>query len=225
MNQLEVVAKDLWVSPAEHSFAGLRVGTRMTVIRLASGAVLLYSPVPLTAGLRAAIDAIGPVRHVVCPNLFHHMYAGAAIEAYPDAKLHGPARLHKKRGDLRFDAVLSENLDKEWQDDLLAITIDGSLLGETVFYHLPSKTLITSDLVENFHNHPHWFTRGYLRLNGMLGKVTWPPLMRVVYRNRKAARASVERILALPFERIVIAHGAMITDDAPATLRRGLAWL
>lgn len=225
MSQLETIAKDLWVSKAAHSFAGLHVGTRMTVIRLSSGAVLLYSPIPLTADLRAAIDAIGPVQHIVCPNLFHHMYAGEAIKVYPGAKLYGPAKLHKKRSDLRFDAVLSEVPDEEWQNDLLAITIEGSLMGETVFYHRVSKTLITSDLVENFQTHPHWFTRSYLQMNGMLGKVTWPPMMRIVYLHRKAARASVERMLALPFERIVIAHGDIITDDARATLRRGLEWL
>ena len=70
-----------------------------------------------------------------------------------------------------------------------------------------------------------WFTRNYLRMNGMLGNVTWPPIMRIAYINRKVARASMDRILALPFERIVIAHGDNITYDVRETLRKGLAWL
>lgn len=225
MSELESVAENVWGVAAPHSFMGLHVGTRMTVVRLSSGAVLLHSPVPLSAGLRDEIEAIGPVRHIVCPNLFHHLYAGEALVIWPQAKLYGPKKLQKKRRDLHFDAVLSDTPDSDWQGDLLPITIAGSLLNETVLYHLPSKTLITSDLVENFKQHPHWLTRSYLRLNGMLGNITWPPVMRVVYLNRRAARASIERILALPFERIVIAHGDLISSDARETLKKGLEWL
>lgn len=225
MNQLESVADNVWAIQAPHSFMGLHVGTRMTVVRLSSGAVLLHSPVKLTQDVCNAIDAIGPVKHIVCPNLFHHMYAAEALSAYPAAKLHGPAKLREKRNDLHFDAVLTNTPDPDWQGDLVPITIEGSMLGETVFYHPTSKTLITSDLVENFKSHSHWLTRTYLRMNGMLGNVTWPSIMRIVYINRKAARTSMDKILALPFERLVIAHGDNITHDARETLRKGLEWL
>ena len=39
--------------------------TRMTVIRLPDGGLWLHSPTPLDDGLRAAIDALGPVAHIV----------------------------------------------------------------------------------------------------------------------------------------------------------------
>src|SRR5262249_11895661 len=157
---------NIWIAAMPLSFGGLRVGTRMTVVRLASGDVLLHSPVRLTLPLRAEIDAIGPVRHIVCPNLFHHLYAGEAQAAWPQARLHAPAKLKAKRKDLRIDALLSDTPDLDWQDELVPVTITGSMLAETVLYHAPSHTLITSDVIENFHSHPHWFTRGYLRLNG-----------------------------------------------------------
>lgn len=225
MSQLENIAENIWAASAPHRFAGLHVGTRMTVLRLSSGAVLLHSPIELSDDLRAAIDAIGPVQHIVCPNLFHHVYAGEAVAAYPQALLHGPLKLHRKRSDLHFDAVLSDAPHADWQQDLLPVTIAGSLLGETVLFHPASRTLITSDLVENFKTHPHWLTRNYLKLNGVLGHVTWPRIMRVVYLDRNAARASVERILALPFERVIIAHGDIIGENARETLRAGLKWL
>lgn len=179
----------------------------------------------MSPALRAAIKAIGPVKHIVCPNLFHHMYAAQAVTAFPGAKLHGPAKLHKKRPDLRFDAVLSETASSDWQGDLVLVTIDGSLLNETVFYHHPTRTLIACDLVENFKTHPHWITRTYLKLNGVLGTISWPRLLRTVYFNRKLARASIDRILALPFERVVIAHGDVITDNAHEVVTNGLKWL
>lgn len=225
MSQLEKIADNLWVFAAPHSFMGLHVGTRMTVVRLSSGAVLLHSPVPVSAEMFAEINAIGPVQHIVCPNLFHHVFAGDVLALWPQAKLHGPAKLQKKRRDLNFTAELSDTPDSAWQGDLVPVTIAGSLLNETVLYHVASKTLITSDLVENFKQHSHWLTRNYLKLNGMLGNITWPPVMRIVYLNRPAARASIERILALPFERIIIAHGDIISSNARETLRRGMAWL
>lgn len=225
MSALEPIADGLWCAASHQSFFGFHVGTRMTVVRLAGGGLLLHSPVPVTAALRTAIDALGPVRHIVCPNLFHHLYAGAAVAAWPQALLHGPAKLQRKRRDLSFGAVLSEVPHPDWQDDLQALTIEGSLLGETVFYHPASKTLITSDLVENFPHTDHAPTRWYLRVGGILDHVGWHRLMRVVYRDRKAARASLERILQLPFERVVLAHGELLTQRAREQVRAGLAWL
>jgi len=222
---LNPIADGIWVTSIPHRFIGLRIGTRMTVVRLPSGALLLHSPVPITAALRQAIDAIGPVGHIVCPNLFHHMYAGDAQRAYPSAVLHGPASLQRKRRDLQFGATLGDSPHPDWGGALQTITIGGSLLDETVLYHAATRTLITSDLVENFHDHAHAPTRWYLRVGGLLGKVGWHPLLRIVYVNRRKARACVERILAWPFERVVVDHGEVITDDARKAVRQGLNWL
>jgi len=222
---LTEIAPGLWITSIPHRFVGLHIGTRMTVVRLATGELLLHSPVAMTPELRRAIDSIGPVAHIVCPNVFHHSYAGEAVSAYPNAVLHGPRQLQKRRRDLHFAATLSDTPHPGWNGELLSATIAGSLMAETVLYHVPTRTLITSDLVENFHDHPHAFTRAYLKLGGLLGKVGWHPLLRPVYYNRRRARASVERILALPFDRVIIAHGDIITRDARATLRNGLSWL
>jgi hypothetical protein len=204
---------------------GLHVGTRMTVIRLSSGELLLHSPIPLSSELRTAIDALGQVAHIVCPNLFHHMYAAEAATAYPQAMLHGPANLQSKRRDLRFGAVLTDQPHSDWRGDLELLTIEGCVLGETVFYHPATRTLIACDLVENFHQSSHWLTRNYLRLGGVLGRVGWHPLLRVAYRDRKLARTCIDRLLAWPFERVVLAHGDLLTDNAHALVREGLAWL
>jgi hypothetical protein len=210
---------------APHSFIGLHMGTRMTVVRLSSGELLLHSPIPLSSELRAAIGALGAVAHIVCPNLFHHMYAAEAVAAYPQAMLHGPAPLQRKRKDLRFGAVLTNQPHPDWYGDLELLTIEGCMLGETIFYHRVSRTLIACDLVENFHQSPHWLTRNYLRLGGILGRAGWHPLLRIVYRDRRRARACVDRVLAWPFERVALAHGELLTENAHAAVREGLAWL
>src|SRR6185369_5835835 len=80
---LRALAPDLWVADRGQTFYGLPVGTRMTVIRLADGSLLLHSPVELDAGLRQELDAVGHVRYVVAPNRVHHLYAGRVAESYP----------------------------------------------------------------------------------------------------------------------------------------------
>jgi hypothetical protein len=225
MPTLQPFAQNIWTALAPHAFMGLHVGTRMTVIRLSSGKLLLHSPIPLKSELRAAIDALGPVAHIVCPNQFHHMYAAEAVMAYPQATLHGPAALQRKRKDLRFGAVLTDQPHPDWRDDLELLTIEGCMLGETIFYHRATRTLIACDLVENFHQSTHWLTRNYLRLGGVLGRVGWHPLLRIAYRDRKRARACVDRVLAWPFERVALAHGELLTENAHASVREGLAWL
>ena len=70
---LRPLAQDLWVVERPQRFYGLEVGTRMTVLRLADGSLLLHSAVELDAALRRELDAIGRVRFAVAPNRVHHL--------------------------------------------------------------------------------------------------------------------------------------------------------
>ncbi|MFL9983438.1 DUF4336 domain-containing protein [Paraburkholderia sediminicola] len=225
MPQLEKIAENIWITSTSHAFLGLRVGTRMTVARLAGGGLWLHSPVTMTAEVRNELDAIGPVNHIVCPNLYHHVYAGEAVAAYPRAMLHGPHALRRKRKDLPFAADLSDTPHPDWASDLIPLTIRGCKLAETVFFHVSTRTLITSDLVENFDSSPHWLTRTYLKLSGLQGNITWSPPLRFLYSDRKLARESIDHILEWPFERVVIAHGNIILENARESVERGFVWL
>ena len=50
------------------SFFGFPYPTRMAVARLADANVWVWSPVALTPELADAVNAIGPVRHIVSPT-------------------------------------------------------------------------------------------------------------------------------------------------------------
>jgi hypothetical protein len=52
-----------------------------------------------------------------------------------------------------------------------------------------------------------------------------PRKFRVAFTNRRAARDSLEHILAWPAEKVLMAHGTPIERDARAFLRRAFAWL
>lgn len=117
------------------------------------------------------------------------------VAAYPQAILHAPYALRNKRKDLPLAADLSDTPHPDWSTDLAPLVIRGCVPQETVFFHQPSRTRITSDLVENFKSSPHWLTRMYLKVCGLEGKITWGKPYRLLYRDRQAARACIDRLL------------------------------
>ncbi|KPK66607.1 MAG: hypothetical protein AMS21_01380 [Gemmatimonas sp. SG8_38_2] len=222
---LEPFADGVWVAHAPQKLLGWQLGTRMTVLRLADGSLLIHSPIELDQALKSEIEALGPVGHIVAPNLFHHLYVGGAASAFPDAKLHGARGLRKKRPDLRFDAVLGEQPEPSWRGSLETLEIKGSLLEETVFWHRPSRALVSADLIENFDGADDWWTRLYLKVGGIDGKIGLSRMLRLAYRNRKQARHDIDALLDWDFERIVLAHGDPIESGGAQALREAYHWL
>jgi len=222
---LETIADGLWVASAPLVYYGLHLGTRMSVVRLPDGGLLVHSAIRPTPELRAEVDRLGPVRHVVAPSLFHHLFAGDWKAAYPGAVLHAPAGLRRKRPDLAIDLALGTEPHADWAGTLAPVRIEGSMLGETVLVHSPSRTVVSSDLTENFETSDHWLTRQYLRLGGIHGRIGWSRLLRAVYRDKRAARRSVDRLLEHDFDRVVIAHGRVIDRDGKAAVRQTFEFL
>ncbi len=225
MSELVRHADGLWTVSVPHRFLGLHLGTRMTVLRLPGGGLWLHSVVAVDDLLADEIQALGPVTHIVVPNLYHHVYVSDAIQRWPTARVHAPAAMRRKRPELRIDAELSETPDPDWGGVLVPVHIGGSMLDETVFVHRPSRTLICSDLLENFDTSPHLPTRLYLRAAGLQGRVGWSRLLRGVYRDRGATRRSLERLLGLDFDRIILAHGQVLEQGGPAAMREAFRWL
>jgi hypothetical protein len=222
---LAPIVEDLWCATLDHTFMGMHLGTRMTVIRLPGAKLWLHSAIAIDDSLRAEVDALGEVAHIVAPNLYHHCYAEGWKKAYPAALLWGAPGLSNKRKDLPFDGTLDDAPDPAWADVIDQTPLRGCMLGEIVFFHRPTRTLVTSDLLENFESSPHFGTRLYLKAAGIHGKPGVSRMLRPIYRDREAARASLERMLAWEFERIVLAHGNPIERDAMETLRAAYTWL
>ena len=139
-------------------------------MRLADGGLFVWSPIALTADLKAAVDALGPVRFLVSPNLLHHLFLGEWKAAYPQARLYASPGLRKRRKDLAFDGDLGDAPDPAWAADIDQVAVRGSpWITEVVFFHRASGTAIFTDLIENFP--PDWF-RGWksfvARLDGIV---------------------------------------------------------
>ena len=223
---LRQLAEDLWAAERPQSFYGLPVGTRMTVIRLSGGRLLLHSPVALDAELRRQLDALGEVRFAVAPNRLHHLYAGGVAQAYPGARLWVAPGLERKRPDLVFEAVLTDEAPEEWRGKVDQTFFRGRPYeNEVVFFHRASRTLVLCDLAFNFGPGAAAPTRLLMRLirsYGRLGPSTLDPLL---IRDRRAARESLERILAWDFDRVIVSHGDVLESGGRETLRRGYSWL
>ena len=223
---LRQLAENLWVAERPQTFYGLPVGTRMTVVRLAGDRLLLHSPVALDTGLRAELDALGRVSFAVAPNRVHHLHAGEVATAYPGTRLWVAPGLERKRPDLRFEAVLGDDAPAEWRDELAQVFFRGRPYeNEVVFFHRASRTLVMCDLAFNFGPRSPAPTRilmKLLRSYGRFGPSTLDPLL---IRDRRAARESLERILAWDFDRVIVAHGDVLDHGGHDLLRGGYSWL
>jgi hypothetical protein len=219
-------ADSLWSVAAPLSLLGFRIGTRMTVVRLASGALVLHSPVEIDDALGRAIDALGPVEHVIAPNLFHHLWAGPALARWPGARSYGAPGLEKKRKDLRLDARFDEDAALPFAGELEPLTIRGCKLRETVLLHRRTGTVVSSDLTENFVlGSDHWPTNLYLKVSGVHGKPAWSRLLRWLYADRKRARESIDRLLRWEFDRVLLAHGEPLASGGRAAVEQTFRFL
>ncbi len=220
------LAEDLWVVDRPLRFVGVSIGTRMTVIRLRDGSLFLHSPVALDDTLRQALLELGTPRYAVAPNRFHHMYIGEYRTAFPDVRLYAAPGLPDKRTDLRFDAVLSDEAPPEWAGQLDQEHFKGlPAMGEVVFCHRASRTLLTCDLAFNLGPEAPWGTRLAFRLVGSYGKFGPTLLEKILIRDREAARGSLARILGWDFDRVIVTHGSVLETGGHGGMRRGYRWL
>jgi hypothetical protein len=115
-----------------------------------------------------------------------------------------------------------------WAADIDQVVLHGSFaLTEVVFFHRGSGTALFADLIQNFPR--DWFKgwRGVLARHGgiVAPNPGIPGDWRASFLNRRAARASLDKILAWPIGRVLIAHGDLPTGGGSAFVRRGITWL
>jgi hypothetical protein len=224
-------APDFWLvdGPAVTGAAGFRFPTRMAVIRLpGSGGLWVWSPVALTRELREAVDALGPVRHLVAPNALHHTFLAEWADAYPGAVVHAAPGLTEPVAGTTLHRTLGDAPDPAWAGVLDQVIVRGNrIVTEAVFFHAPSATVLVTDLVQQIP--PGWY-RGWrsvvARLDLMTAPVpSVPRKFRLATTDRAAARSAVRRILEWPTERLVMAHGAPLVSGGKQALEQAFRWL
>jgi hypothetical protein len=228
---LQPICDGLWTTDIMKSFPlGVRMPLRGTVVRLANGDLWVHSPTPLTPELGAAVDAQGPVRHLVGPSRLHHMSLGEWSARYPAAQLWATPELAKKRSDLSFAGTVpsaAPALPAPWAAEIEPLALDGAPgIGEAVFFHRASRTMICTDLLFNIRRPATAVTGFLLTLMGTKGRFAMSRVWRRYRKDRAALKASVERLLAWDFTRVIPAHGDVFeAADARDATRAALAWM
>ncbi len=213
---------DLWTLDHPLVAGGLHLGARATAIRGEEG-VTLIAPVPISDPDAAALGDLGPVTAVVAPNLLHWMFAGAACARFPEARLLGPDGLRKKAPDLPWTPL--STLGGSWRG-LVRVELGGlPSMEESTFFHAPSRTLVSTDLAFNVVHSDSWWTRSFMRLNNAYGRFGPSRIFRTLLKDKAALRRSLDQLLALEPERVIVAHGAVLEQDGGATIREAYGWV
>jgi len=215
---LEQLGADIWHTQRGLKVAGIGMTSRMTVVRLADGGLWLHSPVLIDDALRGQIDALGPVKYIVAPNLVHHLFAKKCLAIYPQARLFGAPGLAEKRTDLAGMTTLSAS---EWQGQIDQVFIAGlPKVNETAFFHRASGSVIFTDVCQLWQRPQDWKGRAYAWLTGVSGHLAVPRSVRLLVKDKAAMRASLQQILAWPIQRVLVAHDSVVENGAHAALEK-----
>lgn len=189
------------------------MSARSTQIILKSGQSLLISPIKFA---ESQIDEIkkNPVAALIAPNCFHHLHIQRASQILMVSNLHYAEGLQKKRADVKWTTVLSEST-WPYNDEVKLICVGGtSKLNESVFYHIESKTLITTDLFFHFQNLKPKFKNLLFKIMGTFNKPAVSRLITFFANDKNLLKNDLKRILELDFENLVMAHGNVINGNA-----------
>jgi len=223
---LRQLAPELWVADRPLKLVTGNVHTRMTVIRLADGSLFLHSPVRLDTETRSALDALGPVRGVIAPSKVHHFFVPDYAAGYPDARLYAAPGLAEKRPDIRFHAVLGDEAPEAWKGQIEQHLFRGAAyINEVVFFHPATRTLILTDLAFNVAADKTDGARVFYWLVGAAGRFGPHRVVRLLIRDRSAARQSVERILEWDFDRVNVTHGEVLESGGRECFAAAFAFL
>ena len=212
---------------------GAVVGVRMTVIRLPDGGLLLHSPTRFSRALLRELQAIGPIRHLVAPNIAHWTFMKDWQQAVPDAvSWAAPGlrdRAQVRRSGVRLDHDLGDAAPAEWGGEIELVRVPGGGgFHEVAMFHAPTRTLVVTDLVMSLEAEKvPALLRPLVWLFGTMAPDSMPPpyLRAVVKWRQPEAVEAASRLVAFEPERVIFAHGRWFERDAAARLRHSLRWL
>jgi hypothetical protein len=208
-----VVPGSIWVAERPIWFAGVRLRSKTTVVRLPGHALWVHSPCTPTDDVCAALDALGEVRWIVVPNRFHHLQTRATAARYPNALVVGPKSAESRNPRVSVSMGTDDPVYIRSTPELISIQLKGvPFLDETVFFHPASGSLIAADLLLSACARDHWTWRTAARIVGRYEKIGTPPDVRMHTRASTAVAESIAQMRALPLQRILVAHADPITD-------------
>ncbi len=216
---LRELGPGLWVREGEWRKTIFR--RRMTVMQV-DGQLAVHSPFILEEVDYQALERLGVVGWILVPNRFHCSDAGAFSKRFPHAKVLSSVAARKalKKQGCKVDGWLP----RDWEGhELAAFPLQGTRgLGEILFVHRPSRTLVVTDLVFHILEAPRAIDRIFLKANDILKFFGPSRIFRLLFTvDEHKLIDSLQPVLAEDFDRVVMSHGEVLEKGGKAALIQG----
>jgi len=130
----------------------------MTMIRLENRELVVISPIQASDTLVSQLGELGVVKHMIAPNLYHHLFASNFKSLYPEATFWAVPGLGIKKPELPIDRTIERDrgelfagLEFVFFKGFRVLGLNGvDELNECVFFHASSRTLILTDTAFHF---------------------------------------------------------------------------
>lgn len=221
MKTPQPLAENLWLLVYPLKMLGADLRRNVTLIRLRSGKVVIHSTAPFTAEDVVVIRALGEPGWLLDGILRHDTFAKEGRAAFPGIPYLAPEGFSETVG---FPTTPIVPAPAEWDGELLALEIQGAPEArDTALLHVPSGTLILTELIFNFGDAEPLWTELLLRV--AVGGEHHPGMSRPFkagVKDKAAFNASVASILSWNFDRVIVGHGDVIEFDGKTKLRAAL---
>lgn len=226
----KAIAEDIWiVDGAPLHPGGITLPVRMTVVRLSSGDLWLHSPVRFSDALAGRLAELGPVRHLVAPNIAHWTLLADWQRQIPNALTWAAPKLRQRRQVRKSGVTIDHDLGEDkppWAGEIEMVVVPGiGGFREVAFLHRTSRTLILTDLVQSLEpDRVPARTRLFARATGTLyPRATAPVYLRAALRlGGQPAKKALAHLIGWRPERVIFAHGRWFDGDGAAALEKAL---
>ena len=215
------IADDVMLMSFPWRTLGIDFRRNVTLLRLADGRVVVHSTAPFTEQDIAAIRRFGEPGWLVEATLMHDTFAKEGRKAFPEIPYLAPGDFATATG-VQTESLLPP--PRDWDGEIDVLRIDGARMNEHALFHRRSRTLVVADLFFSFPEEtsgwPLFFVRHLMRLPRLFGISSFYRLF--VIRDKEAFARSMNALLALDFERLVVAHWQPVERDAKRVVAQAL---
>ncbi len=216
---IEPLEDNLW--RVEGTLPNMPLKRVMTVVRLASGELVVHNPIALDARAMAELDAIGRVAHIVVPNGWHRLDLRAFRARYPMAQVLAPSGSRKKVAEVEPSVADLTALPADASVSLTVVDGTGGMEAVMAVTSHGGISVVFADAVFNMPHLPSF--HGFV-LRHVTGSSGGPRVSRVarllMVKDTAAFAAHLERLATTNPRRVIVAHHQTITDDPAGVLRR-----
>jgi hypothetical protein len=201
---------------------GIDFKRNVTLLRLRDGRLIVHSTARFSDQDMAAIRRFGQPAWLLDATLMHDTFAKDGRKAFPDLPYFAPEGFGTDSG------IPTRTLcpaPADWAEEIEVVRLDGVRSKEHALFHRPLRTLVVADLFFSFpkdtQGWPRFFVRHLMRLPQLFGISAFFRLF--MLRDKAAFKNSLNALLALDFERLVVAHSEPIEKDAKRVVEEALS--